>query len=90
MKRARGKGFQVFFALLIPVLVFFGLRSCFTGISADSYAIGGCESQIKRNLKDPDSYRFIDYTLADKSVVIKYKAKNSFDAYITEKYVCTR
>jgi len=90
LKKARDKGFQIFFVLLVPLLLFVGLRACFTNISADSYAIGGCESQIKRSLKDPDSYRFIKYTLTDENVLIKYKAKNSFDAYVTESAVCKR
>ena len=93
LKKARDKGFQIFFALLVPLLLFLGLRACFnsfSGIGADGYAIGGCESQIKRTLKDPDSYKFIKYDLTDTKVYIKYKAKNSFNAYVTETKACKR
>ena len=86
-------GFKVFLRLMGPLLLFALLRGCVTSVfdgDGSSYAIGGCKSRIKSRLKDPDSFRFIDYTLTDETVTIKYKAKNSFNAYIVSEETCKR
>ena len=49
-----------------------------------------CERQIKRNMKNPDSYERVEAAVGDNGkVVVRYRGTNSFNAVVVDEATCT-
>lgn len=48
-----------------------------------------CEQLIKKNLRDPDSYKRESWTVANGVAYISYRAKNGFGGYARESRSCS-
>lgn len=51
-------------------------------------ALSTCETIVKRNLKNPPSYKQVDSELYTNAVKVTYRATNSFGATVTETAIC--
>jgi hypothetical protein len=104
--RQRESGCAILGALITAVVMVWGVYSCNsasinkapdTAILGQNSGLDGSvywvEQYLKRNLKDPDSYQGIEWsvveTLPDRRMRVrhKYRAKNSFGGYVVEQKV---
>ena len=66
------------------------MRSSSGGIDNSLGSTWACEAQIKKTLKDPGSYQYIDSRHTETTTYVRYRSKNSFGGYVSTTSSCAK